>query len=119
MIKGEYGETKITGTIEEILADMICVISTIYLQSVEIPEKEIFEMMKTAITNGITLGKTIRDGGTEEDFYKVIDKMTECWLSNGELEQYLRPITLFGDNFYSYLNEDWERQETDWQSQYY
>ena len=56
---------------------------------------------------------------TEEDFYKVIDKMTECWLSNGELEQYLRPITLFGDNFDSYLNEDWERQETDWQSQYY
>ena len=24
-----------------------------------------------------------------------------------------------GDNFDSYLNEDWERQETDWQSQYY
>ena len=61
----------------------------------------------------------LSEGYTEEDFYKVIDKMTECWLSNGELEQYLRPITLFGDNFDSYLNEDWERQETDWQSQYY
>ena len=54
-----------------------------------------------------------------EDFIKVIDKMTECWLSNGELEQYLRPITLFGDKFEDYLYGDWERQETDWQSQYY
>ena len=70
MIKSEYGETKITGTIEEILADMICVISTIYSQSVEMPEKEIFEMMKTAIKDGIILGKIIRDGGSEDDFYK-------------------------------------------------
>ena len=56
---------------------------------------------------------------TEEDFYKVIDKMTNCWLSNGELDKYLRPITLFGDKFEDYLYGDWERQETDWESQYY
>lgn len=45
--------------------------------------------------------------------------MTECWLSNGELEQYLRPTTLFGDKFEDYLYGDWKRQETDWESQYY
>lgn len=45
--------------------------------------------------------------------------MTNCWLSNGDLDKYLRPITLFGDNFDSYLNEDWESKETDWQSQHY
>ena len=69
MIKSENGETKITGTIEEILADMVCIISTIYSQSVEMPEKEIFEIMKKAIKDGMILGKTIRDGGTEDDFH--------------------------------------------------
>ena len=44
--------------------------------------------------------------------------MTECWLSNGKLEMYLRPATLFGSNFEGYLTEDWERQEADWSSNY-
>ena len=44
--------------------------------------------------------------------------MTECWLSNGELEKYLRPSTLFGSNFEGYLTEEWERQEADWSSKY-
>ena len=61
----------------------------------------------------------LSEGFTEDDFIKVIDKMTECWLSNGELEQYLRPITSFGDKFEDYLYGDWKRQETDWESQYY
>ena len=39
--------------------------------------------------------------------------MTNCWLSNGDLEKYLRPITLFGDNFDSYLNDDWEQEDCD------
>ena len=82
--------------------------------------KKAFKNFKPDTKKTINLIKLrLSEGYTEEDFYKVIDKMTECWLSNGELEQYLRPITLFGDNFDSYLNEDWERQETDWQSQYY
>jgi len=60
----------------------------------------------------------LSEGYTEKDFYTVIDKMTECWLSNGELEKYLRPSTLFGSNFEGYLTEEWERQEADWSSKY-
>ena len=70
MIKSENGETKITGDIEKILAEMVCIIATIYSQSVEIPEKEVFKMMKIVVKDGIALGKTIRDGGSEDDFYK-------------------------------------------------
>lgn len=51
--------------------------------------------------------------------YTVIDKMTHSWLSNGKLEEYLRPITLFGDKFEEYLEGNWERNEVDWSSQYY
>lgn len=61
----------------------------------------------------------LNEGYTLNDFYTVIDKMTQCWLSNGKLEEYLRPITLFGDKFEEYLEGNWERNEVDWSSQYY
>lgn len=61
----------------------------------------------------------LSEGYTLDDFYTVIDKMTQCWLSNGRLEEYLRPITLFGDKFEEYLEGNWERNEVDWSSQYY
>lgn len=95
------------------LQDIVC-------RVVNYLNKKAFKNFKPDTKKTIDLIKLrLSEGYTEEDFIKVIDKMTACWLSNGELEQYLRPITLFGDNFYSYLNDDWERQETDWQSQYY
>lgn len=61
----------------------------------------------------------LSEGYTLDDFYTVIDKMTQCWLSNGRLEEYLRPTTLFGDKFEEYLEGNWERNEVDWSSQYY
>lgn len=43
------------------------------------------------------------DGLTVEDFYTVIDKQYTKW--NGtDMAQYLRPETLFGNKFESYLN---------------
>lgn len=45
----------------------------------------------------------LREGFTEEDFYKVIDKKCDEWLNN-EMSIYLRPETLFGNKFESYLN---------------
>jgi uncharacterized phage protein (TIGR02220 family) len=44
------------------------------------------------------------EGFTLEDFKKVIDTKTDSWL-NTEFEKYLRPQTLFGNKFESYLNE--------------
>lgn len=47
----------------------------------------------------------IREGYTEQDFYTVIDKKADEWLGT-ERERYLRPDTLFGTKFESYLNQN-------------
>lgn len=46
----------------------------------------------------------ISEGHTFEDFKKVIDIKSAKWL-NTNMEDYLRPITLFGTKFNSYINE--------------
>ena len=46
----------------------------------------------------------LNDGFTIEDFYTVIQKKSSEWL-NTEQEKYLRPETLFGTKFESYLNQ--------------
>ena len=45
----------------------------------------------------------LKEGYTFADFVKVIDRKTAEW-QNTEYAQYLRPRTLFGDKFESYLN---------------
>jgi uncharacterized phage protein (TIGR02220 family) len=51
-----------------------------------------------------------KEGFTLEDFYKVIDNKAKDWLKK-DMEQYLRPITLFGTNFESYLNQNNRREK--------
>ena len=46
----------------------------------------------------------LNEGYTEEDFRKVIDIKTDEWKGT-DMEQYLRPETLFGNKFESYLNQ--------------
>lgn len=46
----------------------------------------------------------IKDGFTAEDFERVITNMASRWLGDEKMEQYLRPQTLFGTKFESYLN---------------
>lgn len=45
------------------------------------------------------------DGFTFEDFKIVIDKKCFQWYQDEKMKQYLRPETLFGTKFESYLNE--------------
>lgn len=47
----------------------------------------------------------LREGFTVEDFKTVIDKKARAWLGNKDMQKYLRPETLFGTKFESYLNE--------------
>lgn len=42
---------------------------------------------------------------TVEDFKKVIDIKVAAWKDDPKMSQYLRPATLFGTKFESYLNE--------------
>lgn len=51
-----------------------------------------------------------KDGFNLEDFKKVISKKAKDWLGT-EYEKYLRPDTLFGNKFESYLNQK-EREFT-------
>ena len=58
----------------------------------------------------------LKEGYTVEDFYTVIDKKYSEWYGT-EMEQYLRPETLFGTKFENYLNSKVypkkKQQETD------
>ena len=46
----------------------------------------------------------LADGFTVEDFFSVIDKKCAEWSGDEKMERYLRPETLFGSKFESYLN---------------
>lgn len=58
----------------------------------------------TAKTKELIRARWNDEGFRLEDFKAVIDKKTEQWLGTND-EQYLRPITLFGTKFESYLNQ--------------
>lgn len=46
----------------------------------------------------------LKEGFTVDEFKTVIDKKCADWLNNKDMAQYLRPETLFGPKFESYLN---------------
>lgn len=46
----------------------------------------------------------LKEGFTVDEFKMVIDKKCAEWLNNRDMAQYLRPETLFGQKFESYLN---------------
>jgi uncharacterized phage protein (TIGR02220 family) len=56
-----------------------------------------------------SINARIAEGFTEEDFRAVIDKMCTAWIGT-EWERYLRPETLFGTKFESYLNAPSQNQ---------
>lgn len=47
----------------------------------------------------------LNEGFTKEDFIKVIDTKVREWINDKKMNQYLRPETLFGTKFESYLNQ--------------
>lgn len=57
------------------------------------------------------------EGMTTKDFKKVIDNKCDDWLKDPKMCEYLRPATLFGSKFESYLNQKPKRLDqsaTDW-----
>ena len=47
----------------------------------------------------------LNEGRTLQDFEAVIDKKCADWLTDSKMAQYLRPPTLFGTKFDSYLSQ--------------
>lgn len=58
---------------------------------------------KKTKTNLGFIKSRIKEGYTFEDFQKVIDSRIELWSKNEKMAQYIRPETLFGSKFDSYL----------------
>ena len=54
-----------------------------------------------------------KEGFRLDDFRQVIDNKCSQWLNNKDMNKYLRPQTLFGTKFESYLNEDEQSQDDD------
>ena len=54
--------------------------------------------------------KRVREGFSLEDFKAVIDKKVKVW-KGSKFEEYLTPLTLFGDKFEVYLNQKIIREE--------
>ena len=57
----------------------------------------------TAKSTQRKIGALLEQGFTTEDMKRAVDKMVREW-RHTEYEKYLRPETLFGDKFDSYLN---------------
>ncbi|MBQ5640467.1 MAG: conserved phage C-terminal domain-containing protein [Ruminococcus sp.] len=51
----------------------------------------------------------INEGFALEDFLQVIDNMCAEWMTDSKMQAYLRPETLFGTKFESYLNRKTRR----------
>lgn len=67
--------------------------------------KKIWSNNKTDSKEIIKLiNQRLEEGFTKEDFFIVIDKEHKEW-DGTEYSKYLRPKTLFGDKFESYLNQ--------------
>ena len=54
------------------------------------------------------------EGFSVDDFKKVIDNKTAEWYNNTKMNAYLRPKTLFGTNFESYLNQKLVNDRTEY-----
>lgn len=68
--------------------------------------KKVSANFKSETESTIKLIKAkIKSGYVQEDFERVIDTKTAQWLKDDEMKGYLRPATLFGPKFESYLNE--------------
>lgn len=89
-------------------------IKTTPLEQDDIPYKNIIDYLNNATgsqyrSNSRNTRQLIKarynEGFVEDDFYTVIDNKTKEWGRNPEMNQYLRPQTLFGTKFESYLNQ--------------
>lgn len=52
----------------------------------------------------------LKEGFTFDNFKTVIDVKVKEWANNKEMSKYLRPETLFGTKFESYLNQECDIQ---------
>ena len=79
----------------------------------KIPYSDIIKYLNEATNKSFKVTQKWKDlikarwneGQRLDDFKKVIDIKTSQWLERPDMNMYLRPLTLFGNKFDTYLNE--------------
>ncbi|MER2132611.1 MAG: phage replisome organizer N-terminal domain-containing protein [Carnobacterium inhibens] len=80
--------------------------SSIYQEIIEYLNKKANTNYRATSKSTQTLIKArLKEKFTLEDFRTVIDRKSSQWINDTKMNVYLRPKTLFGTNFESYLNE--------------
>lgn len=85
-----YINNKYIDSIKNIIEYLNSVCNTNYKYNTKATQKQIIARLK--------------EGYTEDDFKSVIDKKYKEWIGT-DYEKYLRPDTLFGSKFESYINQ--------------
>lgn len=65
---------------------------------------------RNTASSGNPIKSRLNEGFTVDDCKRVIDNKCDSWLSNEKMKVYLRPSTLFGNKFESYLNESSKKE---------
>lgn len=88
--------------------------NTYYKEIIEYLNNKLKSNYKYTTTKTQSLIKArINEGFEIEDFKKVIDNKYEDWFGT-DMEKFLRPETLFGNKFESYLNQKNIKKEPEW-----
>lgn len=74
-----------------------------YAEILDYLNQKVGARFKNIETNKKLIRSRFKDGFTLDDFKSVIDHKTSVWLNDEKWGQYLRPATLFGTKFESYL----------------
>jgi len=102
----ELNETELNGTKENTLSSSDELDHTPYKEIIDyLNEKaETNYKASTKKTRTLILARS-EEGFTLEDFKKAIDNKVSEWIDSPEYVKFLRPETLFGTKFESYLNQ--------------
>lgn len=111
MLQNGYGEIEIEIEKELEIDNKNCRLSdkssTVVSEIIDYLNQKTGKHFRKNIANTArAINARIKEGFTVDDFKAVIDKKVIEWGKDERMKQYLRPQTLFGTKFESYLNQD-------------
>ena len=87
--------------------------STVVSEIIDYLNRKTGKHFRKSIANTTrAINARIKEGFTVDDFKSVINKKVIEWGKDERMKQYLRPQTLFGTKFESYLNQDLVEHKT-------
>ena len=117
MLQNGYGEIEIEKEKELEIDNKNCRLSdkssTVVSEIIDYLNQKTGKHFRKSIANTTrAINARIKEGFTVDDFKAVIDKKVIEWGKDERMKQYLRPQTLFGTKFESYLNQDLVEHKT-------